>query len=62
MISREGEGKERALLSKRYMLSGMHECSWDATDNNGVRVPSGLYFVRIGSPVDARTDKVILLQ
>lgn len=37
----------RTLLSDTTQVSGNHSLSWDLKDKNCVRVPEGLYYIRI---------------
>ncbi|MCK5116064.1 MAG: hypothetical protein KAR44_05650 [Candidatus Aegiribacteria sp.] len=37
----------RTLLADSTQSSGSHSSSWDLLDENAVRVPDGLYYVRI---------------
>jgi flagellar hook assembly protein FlgD len=36
--------------------------TWEGTDNNGQKVPAGVYFVRLESGDDKEVKKVILLR
>lgn len=37
----------RILISGESQTSGWHTSSWDLLDENGTRVPDGLYYIRI---------------
>lgn len=37
----------RTLLSETTQTAGSHTSAWDLLDEGGVRVPSGLYYIRI---------------
>jgi len=37
----------RTLLEDSMQSSGSHSSSWDLLDSNAVRVPDGLYYIRI---------------
>ncbi len=37
----------RTLLADSTQSSGSHSSSWNLEDENGVRVPDGLYYIRI---------------
>ncbi len=39
--------------------SGWHEITWDGTDDSGRQVPSGSYWVRLWTPLETRTVRVV---
>ena len=45
------------LINKRYLTSGYHRISWDAS-----AFPSGMYFVKIQTPTIIETKKALLLK
>ncbi|MBN2411289.1 hypothetical protein JXQ31_06320 [candidate division KSB1 bacterium] len=53
--------KVKTLLDKK-MISGLYTFSWDGTDDNGIPVPSGLYFVRFKSNDVEIIKKLTLLK
>jgi hypothetical protein len=42
--------------------AGRHSVIWDGRDGSGERVAAGVYFVRLSTPEDARTRKIVLLR
>ncbi|MCP4549332.1 MAG: T9SS type A sorting domain-containing protein, partial [bacterium] len=55
-------GRRVALLIDRTQSAGPHRVEWDASDDSGVRVASGVYFYRViaGDIVESR--KMVLLK
>lgn len=51
----------KKILSKK-MEPGMYSITWDATDNNNVIVPSGVYFYKVQSGAFHKTKKMILIK
>ena len=51
----------RTLVNERK-TSGKHNTAWDGTDNQGDRVASGVYFLRLTEGNRAVTKKLILLR
>ena len=49
-------GKEVCtLIQNKTLATGMHSVRWTATDKNGLKVPSGVYFCRlVASPVSGQ--------
>jgi len=45
------------LINERYLASGYHRVSWDAS-----AFPSGMYFVKIQTPTIIETKKALLLK
>lgn len=39
---------------------GRHEASWDGSDAHGLRLSAGVYFVRLRTEVEERTQKIVL--
>jgi sucrose-6-phosphate hydrolase SacC (GH32 family) len=55
-------GRRRKLLLVRDLPGGMTDVSWDGRDERGIRVPSGMYFIRLTYASGARVSKVIILR
>lgn len=49
-------------LVDRVQESGSHVVSWDGTEQNGRGAASGVYFVRLTSSGEARSQKIILMR
>ena len=57
------QGKEvRTLLKEEVLLTGDHAVRWDATDNAGRLLSSGIYFYRLSVNGHALTNKMVLLR
>jgi len=46
----------------RDFQGGDKKAVWDATDNSGRRIPSGIYFVRVVTPQTVETQKILFLR
>jgi hypothetical protein len=55
-------GREVRTLISEPMQSGVFQAEWNATDNAGVRVPSGVYIYRLTAGKYSATKKMTLLQ
>jgi len=55
-------GQRVATLIQGYQSSGWKTVSWEGVDDNGVRIPSGVYFYCLTSKQYSSTRKMILLQ
>lgn len=51
----------KKILSKK-MEPGIYSITWNATDNNNVIVPSGVYFYKVQSGAFHKTKKMILIK
>lgn len=49
-------------LASGNFTAGTHAFQWDATDEHGVKVPSGVYLYRLNAGGFAQTGKMILLK
>lgn len=54
-------GRLVRVIARGSLPEGNHQATWDARDGNGVRVGSGLYFVRLEAGGETRTKKVVFL-
>ncbi|GAB1367450.1 hypothetical protein MASR1M36_23220 [Candidatus Cloacimonadaceae bacterium] len=41
---------------------GRQSLAWDATDNNGKKVSSGVYFYRLSTPETTKVQKLLVLK
>jgi hypothetical protein len=55
-------GQEVKTLANRHLEIGTHQFEWDATDEGGQRVASGIYFYRLITDEYARTCKMMLMK
>ncbi|GEM_PF-1553405 len=53
-------GGHVASLINQMLSEGRHTINWDGTDNRGLPVPAGVYFIRLRSKFDTKTQKVVL--
>lgn len=51
----------RTLVDGEY-VPGVHQIVWDATNDQGLRVPSGIYYYRMTTDNFNRTKKLLLLK
>ena len=53
---------ERVIIQLRgYWVAGAYEVSWDGMDQEGKRVPSGVYFCKIEIGTSIVVKKMLLL-
>ena len=55
-------GQKIATLVSGVMDAGTHQVTWDASDNRGVSVPSGVYFYQLKAGDFTATRKMLLLR
>jgi hypothetical protein len=55
------QGRVRRLLRSSSLAAGRYELTWDGRDDNGSRLPTGLYWVRMTSDVPAKVLRLLLL-
>ena len=55
-------GRKVVTLLDSYQSGGLHEITWEAANQIGDRVPSGIYFCHLKTPEGIRTRKMILLK
>jgi hypothetical protein len=55
-------GRLLRTLEDKSIEPGEHATSWDGTDDSGVRVASGVYFVRLEAAGKQRSQKLVLLK
>ncbi|MCD6595894.1 T9SS type A sorting domain-containing protein, partial [bacterium] len=55
-------GKKIFTLADGNFGVGKHTEFWNGTDNNGIAVPSGIYFVKLKSEQTTITGKMLLLK
>jgi len=56
------DGREvRTLFDGRLEANGSRVSTWDGRDDRGIRVPAGVYFIRLSTGDGTRATKAILL-
>lgn len=55
-------GRKVRSLADQELGAGSYTADWNALDDCGVRVPSGVYFVRLTTPGFADAKKIVLLR
>ncbi len=58
----DASGRRVRILADGVQEAGLHEITWDASDDRGMAVPSGLYIGRLSGPAFTRTVKMILMR
>lgn len=53
-------GEQVKTLVDGNMSAGFHQVTWDATDNNGNKISSGIYFYRITAGTFTQINKLML--
>jgi len=56
------QGQQIAALDAGYKLAGRYSLNWDARDQQGVSVSTGVYFCRLQARDFSRTIKMVYLQ
>jgi len=54
------DGKQVKTLVDGNMSKGYHQVTWDATDNSGNKISSGIYFYRITAGKYTQMNKIML--
>lgn len=55
-------GQSVKTLLNAKQPAGFHELSWDGTNENGIHVPSGVYFYRLKADSYSMTKKLLLVR
>ena len=53
------QGRRRAEVAGGFQPSGHHEFGWDGNDDQGRRLPAGMYYLRLSTPDGAQTQKLV---
>ena len=56
------QGRKVKTLLSEYMLSGSHLVTWDAKNNEGQDIPSGVYIYQLSSENQILSNKMTLLK
>lgn len=51
----DAAGRMVRMLASGWLPAGAHQTIWDLRDQAGLQVPSGIYFVRLGTPAGVRS-------
>ncbi|MCC7144589.1 MAG: T9SS type A sorting domain-containing protein, partial [Candidatus Eisenbacteria bacterium] len=57
----DASGRLVRVLVDGVLNTGRHEQGWDRRDQSGVRVPAGIYFVRLDAGGKGSRQKVVVL-
>jgi flagellar hook assembly protein FlgD len=49
-------------LVDENMQEGNHQINWKVNDNNGLEIPSGLYFLKIAAGSYSETIKITIIK
>lgn len=52
----------RTLVTREDLGAGTHDVVWDGVDGSGVRLPRGVYLVRVSAGPTAVTGKILILR
>jgi hypothetical protein len=55
-------GQKVTTLFTGHLTTGMHEFEWDATDDSGQQVASGVYFSRLNGATSSQSRKMLLIK
>jgi flagellar hook assembly protein FlgD len=55
-------GQQVSEIFSRNLPAGVHHINWEAKDNNGLSLPSGVYMARLETPGRSAIRKIILLR
>ena len=51
----------REVVSGRQP-AGMHKATWDGRGQDGLKAPSGIYFLRLSSPERTKTARIVVIR
>jgi hypothetical protein len=52
----------RSLFKEKFYAGGVQTVTWDGRDDSGHRAPSGVYYARVSTPINAETVKIVMLR
>jgi len=58
----DASGRTVATLVNGYILIGRHPTTWNGLSDNGERAASGLYIIRLDTPLGRKMRKVALVR
>ena len=56
------KGELIRIWNRTFIQKGNHTINWDAIDNLGISVPSGIFFISVENSTEVQREKVILLR
>ncbi|HDR04531.1 MAG TPA: T9SS type A sorting domain-containing protein, partial [Candidatus Marinimicrobia bacterium] len=56
------QGRQLSQLYHGYQTAGSHQLSWNAQNNDGLPLSSGVYILRLQSDTKLQTQKVVLIK
>ena len=56
------KGELIRIWNRTFTQKGSHTINWDAIDNLGISVPSGIFFISVENSTEVQREKVILLR
>ena len=56
------KGELIRIWNRTFTQKGNHTINWDAIDNLGISVPSGIFFISVENSTEVQREKVILLR
>ena len=56
------KGELIRIWNRTFAQKGNHTINWDAIDNLGISVPSGIFFISVENSTEVQREKVILLR
>ena len=56
------KGELIRIWNRTFTQKGNHTINWDATDDLGISVPSGIFFISVENSSEVQREKVILLR
>lgn len=62
MDVRDVAGRRVRSIANGRLRAGTHALAWDGVDDSGVRVGSGVYFVRLTAGEESRTSRVVVVR
>ena len=55
-------GREIKQFENRYYQAGKYTLAWDGTDDRGISVSSGIYFIHYMTPIYTKTIKICYIK
>ena len=62
MTIHSGNGKEVKSFNKKWQDKGRHSVQWDGRDDNGTRLPCGMYLLKTGVNTAALMKRMLVIK